>query len=411
MSQQMIEVGRDIAFSAARDVQAAIARIGRTEDVQFSPDGRHLALPGLKTNRLLILDVETELSKAQSRVALTGFLEVESTGFNAPHGIAWVDSHTLVVANREGLVSVVELPRDRTSASIEIEPVRMIGGGGTDLVKTPGSLSVRPAGMGLLELLVCNNYVDHMTRHLLDRREDYRVIASEILLGDGMAVPDGIAQSASGRWIAISNHDHQNVLLLRDDEREPQGLLSGLCYPHGLRFCADERCLLVADAGAPFVRIYRSDDGNWAGPRDPSCSIRVLGDADFRRGNHSPREGGPKGMDLSRDNRLMVTSCEARPLAFFDMRGLLHPVESSPGDIEIKGDEEHARKTLVRYLAAARNAAQQETEAIRRAGAFDREALIARQFEIRALMMSRSWRLTAPLRSFSAAVQRIRHRR
>ena len=416
MSERAVGDGRSVAFSAARDVQAAIARIGRTEDVQFSPGGRRLALPGLKTNRLLVLDVEAEAGAVPPKVSLTGFLEVECDAFSAPHGVAWLDESILIVANREGLVSVVALPADRKDASISVEPVRTIGGDGADLVKTPGSLIVSSVGLGLVELIVCNNYVDHVTRHLLDRRDSCAVIASELLLDDGIAVPDGIARSRCGRWLAVSNHDHRNVLLFRNDQRiarsaEPQGSLAGISYPHGLEFSGDGRSLIVADAGAPFVRLFRSEDGDWAGPRDPSESIRVLGSADFRRGNHTPREGGPKGIDLSRDNRLMVTSCESRPLAFFDMQGLLGPGVTGPDDGGDANEAERARDVLLHYLAAARSSAQQETAALRRATAFDREAVIARQDEIRALVTSRSWRLTAPLRTLNAMVQRLRRRR
>ncbi|HST37250.1 MAG TPA: hypothetical protein VLK25_11545 [Allosphingosinicella sp.] len=35
-----------IAYAADNDIQAALARLGRTKDVHFSPSGRRLALAG-----------------------------------------------------------------------------------------------------------------------------------------------------------------------------------------------------------------------------------------------------------------------------------------------------------------------------------------------------------------------------
>lgn len=416
MSSQAVEPRDSVAFSAGRDVRAAIARLGRTEDVTVSPDGRGLALPGLNVNRLLVLDMEVDPGRDRPSIALTGFLELESPAFFAPHGVVWAGTGDLIVANRQGGIAVVALPSAAAASSVEVEPKRVIGLDGADLATTPGSLAIRHAGLGLIELLVCNNYVDYVTRHLLDQRDGYAVLASEILLDEGLTVPDGVAQSPSGEWIAVSNHDHQNVFLFRNDERlgrtsEPQGVLSGLCYPHGLRFSGDGRTLLVADAGAPLVRIYRSEDGDWSGPRAPSEAIRVLDDAAFRRGSHTPREGGPKGIELIWNDRLMVASCERQPLAFFDMSWLLAPARSPADRAEPGSEPDRARATLVGYLAAARAAAQHETEAIRRAAAFERQALIARQEEMRALVTSRSWRLTAPLRSVNAAVQRLKRHR
>ena len=48
-----------VEFTAGEEVRAAIARIGRTEDVQFSPEGGRLAVAGFNENRLLIFGIET----------------------------------------------------------------------------------------------------------------------------------------------------------------------------------------------------------------------------------------------------------------------------------------------------------------------------------------------------------------
>jgi len=400
------EIGSDlqIAFTANEDVRAAIARLGRTEDAQFSPDGRRLVLVGLRRNRLLILDLEIALDAERPRVALTGFLEVASAALRYPHGAAWIDDWTLAIANRAGQITIFALPQGRPPATrVKLEPVRSIGGDDADLVKTPGSISVSPVGMGLFELLVCNNYVHHVTRLLVDQRDNYAVVTSEILLDDGIEVPDGIALSPSGRWIAVSNHGHHNVFLYRNGELlngagAPHGVLGGIRYPHGLRFAADEMSLLVADAGTPLVHIFKSEDGDWAGDRDPVKSIPVVSDAVFKRGNYNPQEGGPKGIALGPDDRLMVVSCEEQPLAFFDISGVLGPTEPVRHHLSNASDVERTRETLLRYLSTARAGMQDAAEAIRRSNDLDIEALLG----------SHSWRITAPLRWVRAKLDAMR---
>ncbi len=403
MARQLLEADRSVRLSARGDVRAAVERIGRAEDLCFSPDGTKLAIAGLAVERLLILDVEARLAEDGPQVALTGFLEIECAAFHYPHGLAWTDESTVIVANREGAITIIALPDAPSGSRVKVEPLRLIGTDGTELIRTPGSVAAMSVGMGLIELLVCNNFVDHVSRHLLDRRRGYEVIASEILIGEGLGVPDGVAHGPSGRWIALSNHDHHTVLLLRNNAQpsstlEPAGVLTGVSYAHGLKFTRDGRCLLVADAGAPFVRIFASETGEWSGRREPSGEIRVMSDSTFAREHHIPSEGGPKGIDLILDNALMAVSCAHYPLAFFDMRGLIPANDAASSLAERASEAERVRAALVRALAAAAGRTAQETEALRRAGEHDRRALADSRAELRKTFASRSWKLTLPLR-------------
>ena len=393
----------EIAFDAGEATRAALARIGRTEDVRFSPDERRLALAGIRVNRLLVLDIETG-----PNVSLTGFIEIESDTLCSPHGVTWLDARTLAVANRGGLVAMFELPAQRPpSGRARLTPLRTIGADAGDLVGTPGSLSAIPIGLDFVELLVCNTDRHHVSRHLLDRRDGYAVLAVDLPLDGEFEVPDGVAHGPGGRWVAISNHDRHNVLLYRNDAPpgragSPVGTLRGVGYPHGLRFSANGTALLVADAGAPFVRLFRSGDGDWSGERLPSASIRVLTDKAFARGNYNPQEGGPKGIDATRDARLMVATCERQPLAFFDLAAMLGETgAAAPPEAEAADEAEQARAALLRYFAAAEARVAGATEAIRR----------STEREIRLMANSRSWRLTAPLRRLKDAVNRVRPRR
>lgn len=387
----------EIGFTASDEVRAAIARLGRTEDVQFSPSGKQLAVAGFNENRLLILGIEVSWD-TDPAITLSGSLEVESRDLQRPHGLCWIDERTLVVANRAGRLVIFELPEQLGSKRIHLSPVRILGDETTDLVKTPGSVSAVPVGLDLVELIVCNNYVHHVSRLLVDRRNGYALVASEILSHDGMDVPDGVAHSPHGNWIAVSNHGHNNVLLFRNDRElaavsRPRAVLNGINFPHGLRFAENGKSILVADAGSPFVYLYRSD-GEWSGERHPDASVRVVSDETFTRGRSNPAEGGPKGIDVTPDGKLMVTSCEEEPFAFFDMRELLDRCDAAPPSNTTEA--ESAREALLRYMASERSKVDVETAAIRR----------AIEFEMGVMLGSRSWRITAPLRWATATLRR-----
>jgi hypothetical protein len=390
-----------IDFTAGKEVHAALSRIGRTEDVAFAPGGGLLAVAGLAKNRLLLLRHRPGMDAGPMTVELSDFVEIESEALRYPHGLAWLDARTLIAASRGGEVAVFEFPETLTfGRRIDVRPLLRLGPG--EHVKTPGSVSALPVGADLVELLVCNNYVDQVSRHLLDRRGGLALIASEILLDRGLGVPDGVAHSPSGRWIAVSNHDHHCVFVYRNDgrlnpESPPDGRLEGFRFPHGLRFAGETR-LLVADAGAPFVHLFDSDGGDWSGDRRPSRSLRAVDDAVFVRGRYDPQEGGPKGLDISADGRVLVATCEEQPLAFFDLRALLGPAAASSLVQPIEDEAERARNTLLRYVASTQSSLRTATEAVRLAG----------EREMRNVVTSRSWQMTAPLRRLSAAAERAR---
>src|SRR4029453_3542351 len=103
---------------------------------------------------------------------------------------------------------------------------------------------------------------------------------------------------------------------------QPVAVLNGIQYPHGVRFAADGKTIFVADAGAPFVHVYRGGE-EWAGDHQPAVSVWVLSEESYLRGRTDPSQGGPKGVDITADERLMVISCDEERFAFFYLRELL----------------------------------------------------------------------------------------
>lgn len=317
-----------VPFSMDADLACEIASIGRTEDVVFSPDGGRLAIIGHLANRLLLLSIDRRSTGDEPPLHLHSPLLLESSALAYPHGAFWIDEQTLVVANRGGAACIFRVPPPGTAGLHRVEPLHGIGTLARDVVHSPGSVSARALADGWVEVLLCNNYAHQVSQHLLRVGERIESIVDSVLLQKGLEIPDGVAQSFDGQWIAISNHNEHAVRIYRNGrtlgpDSEPQATLTGVSYPHGLRFTRCGRYLLVADAGLPFVYLYHSADGQWQGRLAPRASLSVIDAEEYVRGHHGPEEGGPKGIDLDAGGMLMVVSNHEQPLAFFDMRTLL----------------------------------------------------------------------------------------
>jgi DNA-binding beta-propeller fold protein YncE len=322
-----------VEYTGTEEVLKALADIGRTEDVQFSPDGKRLAIAGFYENRILILEVEKIAADPAWTIRFSRATIVRSEVFAEPHGLAWVDDEVLLVANRKGLVPVIRVPRFVNAPELFVHPIHMLGGSEADFIDTPGSVSLRALGPDLLEVLICNNYIHTVTRHHLSR-EGLSVLSSETVFRKGLNVPDGAVFSHSGEWVAISNHYDNSVFIYRANDigfvDQPAGMLRGMGFPHGISFTPDDRALFAADAGAPFAHLFVASSGDWSGTRLPAGSIRVMDDATFKRGNYNPEEGGPKGLTVSPDGSLLCVTDEEQPLVFIDIREDLERAGATP---------------------------------------------------------------------------------
>jgi DNA-binding beta-propeller fold protein YncE len=348
-----------ISFVPSEGVKTALANLGRTEDVQFSPDDRRLAIAGFNNSKILLLDIKVKTAKGKILIKCEDWLEITSPSFDYPHGLFWIDSSTLIIANRNADAPIIEIPSEKPdSRTIEIMPIETINRG-RDLLRSPGSVSVSKIGQDLYDAVICNNYAHNVSRHLLDARDNLASKGSCRLLAKGFDVPDGISHSHSGEWIAVSNHHKNAVFMYRndnsiDEESEPIGKLRGMSYPHGLRFSHDDRYIFVADAGAPLVHVYKMDHRRWSGKHFPAYGLRVMDNETFIRGHTNPQEGGPKGIDLTNDDRVLVVSCEEEPIVFFDVRKIF---ETLPADSnfdnkqpENTSEAEQTRSSLLGHI-------------------------------------------------------------
>jgi DNA-binding beta-propeller fold protein YncE len=421
-----------IEYRATDRARAIIGGLGRTEDVRFSPNNRRLAIAAFNGGRIAVLDVEVGKAGGSPDVLLAGGLEISSSVLSYPHGVDFVDDDTLAVANRGGGVAIFKLPVGH-AGHCELSPIQFLAPGKESIVFTPGSVSVVQSEDGRCELLICNNYADNISRHAVDRNGGCSIGKGEVLIRKWLNLPDGVCASRDGRWIAVSNHNSNGVLLYDcsqalNEDSSPVGVLRGVAYPHGLRFSADNQHLLVADAGAPFLHVYACGTEGWHGTRMPATSIRVMDEQVFRSGRKNPQEGGPKGIDFDRSMTVLATTCEYQALQFLDAAAVLAAAPSRSPAVEVeyelgvleiiarhKARAQRALEAEARANAAERRLSKAEQHGLRqkkRAEKFKAKAARFKKKAARAkarggfVIGDRPWRLTAPLSWLYYAIKR-----
>ena len=311
-------VASKLKFKASKYVGEIVRSLGQTEDVKFSPSGSRLAVANYGSDTITIFDISITGSQNSKQIDLINAAVISSSDLKRPHGLDFIDDEKIIVTNREGQVHIFEMPVN-TSGRHELKPFGTIQ---SDLIFTPGSIAVCRKEQNIYEALICNNYADRVTRHLFDLEGGVSTHNSEVLLKKWIAFPDSIAVSRDNRWIAISNHRLHAIFIYKNDRSlnpncDPAGVLRSH-YPHGLRFTTDNRFILAASAGSPYVTVYKAEDSDWRGLRVPVLSVRVLSNDEFFHGRYNRQEGGPKGVDVNYKMGVLVTGCEMEPLAFFD---------------------------------------------------------------------------------------------
>jgi hypothetical protein len=328
-----------IPLDASQQVWNALKRIGRCEDVSFSPDNRRLALACLERNSVAILDVTITNSGNRARVAVNDVAEYFSSCLAVPHGLEFLDDETILVANREGKVVAFRLPSKASALEqSELAPIDLAPGSDFERLSAPGSIAVVRAQGVPVEVLICDNRNDTVTTHLLEDGS-FGVHSNDILLRHLLDFPDSVAVSEDNRWIAISNHDAHVVMLYErgaalSEHSAPDCIMRGTMYPHGLRFSAGSQHLFVADAGRPHVNIYARDGDAWRGVLHPEVSVRVMSDEIFELGRDAESRG-PKGIALDQHGRVLVVTFENQPLAVFDVCTMLEHVGGRQPDHEL----------------------------------------------------------------------------
>lgn len=307
----------------------------RTEDIRFSPSGRILA--AVATSGCVVF-CQVEISGHAVRIRRSA--EFTSPSLNSPHGVDFVSEDIIAVANRMDGVSFFRIPDpeswDDTDALTALDKMQSKWFGETGATRDlrnrtvstgPGSIRVHDG-----ELLVCCNKANTVTAHPFQLRNGAVETGEErLIVGTGIEIPDGVAVTRDGRWMAVSDHDHQRVLVYRRQDgaqtcelRDP-----ALNHPHGLCFDPTGRRLYVADAGGRDLHVF-SSERHWNADASRSVFKIAAVEADtFHKTREETEEqfraleGGIKGVDIDPSGRVLVTTCRRQTVRFFQIRHTL----------------------------------------------------------------------------------------
>lgn len=341
----------------------------RTEDVKFSSSGRRLAVAA--TDGCIILYA---VDVAARPVRLTAQVELRSAALLVPHGVDFLSEDILVVANRNGNLAFFQVPpAHQWHSPCDVTPLlevqsRLFGATGVTRKLRERDLYCGPGSVRLLDgiLYVCCNYQNTVSTFSCQLDRD-RVMVQEgvVVAHAGLEVVDGIAMSADGNLMALSDHDHHRVAVYRridkTDRDRPAFELScsltdvDMHYAHGLRFDREARRLYVADAGGRFIHVFTSTDG-WASDATASTvKTRGVDEDAFLKSQsvvppeHRMLEGGTKGLDIHPDGKVVAVTCRNQVLRFLDIDGAGEPVADTPATLRAssKADTDIALSCLV----------------------------------------------------------------
>ena len=311
-------VDRRVPCDVPSVLRATLDGFARTEDIRFTKDGRRIAIAGFARCSVLVL----ELSPPPA-LTVTGVLELVHDELREPHGLDWFDDGSLAVANRSGHVQIFRVPAARFGAHQQQADIQdtIKRAGLRRRVRWPGSLAIERQGRNP-GLWVCNNYAHCLTYHPL-RMRTAGIVAKmgRVALSEDLNVPDGVAISDDGAFMAVSNHETHQVFVYRltgPGRAMRIGQLNRISYPHGLRFLPGGKGMIIADAGQPYLHVFETAS-DWAGDHQPDRHVHVLDEETFLRGHHNAREGGIKGLDIDLTRGLVATTCETGVLTFFDL--------------------------------------------------------------------------------------------
>src|SRR3974377_437394 len=158
----------ELGYTAPDPVRRAITSLGRTEDVRFSPNNRRLAVSSFMKHTLALFDISISGSPAQ--IVLTDVVEFSSHYLRYPHNIEFITDSTIIVVNRgskaggsgEGSIAVFAFPPFGEEKTRELKPVEVMRS------NSPGNVAIIGAGQNRWEMLICDNYGNKVTRHILD---------------------------------------------------------------------------------------------------------------------------------------------------------------------------------------------------------------------------------------------------
>lgn len=426
---------KEVPFTLSDSAKVALMNIGRTEDVAFSPNKNFLAIVSFSGNKIVIFRVEVHETDLEMRLVVDHALTVFSLHLKYPHGVAWLDDESLIVANRKGDVTLFRLPLNAGLASVELLPFQHFSN--RNVLSEPGSVCVCKLDQHHLEVFVCNNSSSTVAQYIL-REKSFSIVSGSILLEKDLDLPDGIAVSRDCRFIAVSIHNKHQVYVYKrtrflSRESSPCAVLHGFEFPHGVVFSEDNGYIFVLDAGGIFAHVFSSGGKDWDGDFYSTFKIQLIDEGVFNKGRNNVAEGGQKGISLFYDDRILVTTSEEAPLVFHDVSFVTHnnKITASAASVHVSSHEkitaslfchlrgvnslmesallQHVEKT--NELSSKIECVKLKLEQQKNEFEFIIDGLTAKlemqRNELLLIEKSRSMQITAPLRLFMILFRRI----
>ena len=248
-------------------------------------------------------------------------MEGAASGLDYPHDLAFSPAggqELLAVAQRSG--SILIFRNSGRPGQYGPEPAYRIRGRQTGLQYSDGVAFLPPRGDCLA---ACNLTTDKVTFYRRTPHADTTEFEARpcfTMQRKGIAMPDGLAFSRDGRWLAVANHGQQTVSIYRRQDgdggnepsfhRKPVAVIadSSLHYPHSVAFTPRRNHVVVTCAGANYLNIYRCEPGPADDPSEvrwslgPAQQLLIGSEDTFRAVNACNKmEGGPKGVAVHED--------------------------------------------------------------------------------------------------------------
>lgn len=312
-----------IPHTASPAILHALSQIGRTEDVKLSPQNDFLAIADASNDQIVLVYFAVQ-TNPEASIHISRTLTLKSAHLKYPHGISFLDSKTMVVANRLGDVSAFRVPAGTEHTEVFVEPLFLLSESKQTKIQNPGSVEVYKLSDDTYRMLICNNHLHTVTSHKLKVAEGIAISGHRVVVRRKLIIPDGLAVSPDKRWMAVSNHVTGELMVYRNHFllnrfTAPAAVMGGMVCPHGVRFSSDGKSLIVADAASAYLHLFEREGEDWQNLSAPTKSVRFLNENQFAEGRTNPEEGGVKGLDMSHDGSLLVTTCEVDTLAFYAM--------------------------------------------------------------------------------------------
>ncbi len=278
----------------------------RFEGVDFSPSGRTLGIATADANAVLLFR-----QNGGGRFEEAPYCRIVAV---YPHDVAFSrrgDGEFLAVAQRAGAISI--FAKNRKDETYGPEPVFEINGPDAKLDFSDGVAFVPPHDD---YLAACNLTLETISfyRRLSLSPIRFEGVPDFQLKHRSVVKPDGLAFSPCGKWLAVANHGNDCVSVFRRRHRllsrgrlrygpEPVAVIQdgSLRYPHSVAFSPGTNHLLVTNAGANRLNVYRPTrhlaGRRWS--RSPVAQIAPSAGDVFRTVNATNKmEGGPKGIAI-----------------------------------------------------------------------------------------------------------------